>query len=172
MLSSFCQAIPKVFSSILIIGISGCASSDFTLTQSDSTLTPTSTQTPSLNESAAIGIANAERLAALEASLQPIEIPSIEKKPLPVFDLWQRALDSFQLDLSAENRRIKLQRNWYDKHQDYMDRVALRASRYLFHVVEQIEQHEMPGELALLPIVESAYEIGRASCRERVLLIV
>lgn len=46
---------------------------------------------------------------------------------------------------------------WYARHQAYLDRVAERATPYLFHIVEEIERRGMPMELALLPIVESAF---------------
>ena len=41
---------------------------------------------------------------------------------------------------------------------DYIDRMAQRSRRYLFHIVEEIERRGMPTELALLPFVESAFQ--------------
>src|SRR5690554_2321398 len=72
------------------------------------------------------------------------------------------------MDISSNDPRVLAQMNWYRRHPQYMDRVAKRASRYMFHVVEEIERRGLPGELALLPIVESAYDPfayshGRAS---------
>jgi len=100
--------------------------------------------------------------------LAPVSVPDLALKPVPVLDLWERVQDNYNLDLSVENSRIKVQRDWYIKNQDYMERVSNRASRYLYNIVEQLEAREMPGELALLPIVESAfdpfaYSHGRAS---------
>jgi membrane-bound lytic murein transglycosylase D len=72
-------------------------------------------------------------------------------------DLWQRV--SGQLRFSFEdNKRIAAQRNWYLKHPSYMKRVALRAKPFLHLIVEKIEQQNVPMELALLPIVESAFD--------------
>ena len=100
--------------------------------------------------------------------IEPIPVPDIAKKPIPIFDSWQRVRNAFSLDLELENARIRIQRKWYANHQEYMDRVAVRAQRYLYHVIEEIEKRDFPGELALLPIVESAYDPfayshGRAS---------
>lgn len=83
-------------------------------------------------------------------------------------DLWQRVRDQYQLDLNVENSRITAQLNWYKRHQKYLNRVSDRAKRYMFFIMEQIEVRDMPGEMALLPIVESAfdpfaYSHGRAS---------
>lgn len=72
-------------------------------------------------------------------------------------DVWQRVRG--QLKFSFEdNKRIAAQRNWYLKHPNYMKRVAARAKPFLHLIVEKIEQQSMPMELALLPIVESAFD--------------
>lgn len=87
---------------------------------------------------------------------------------LPEYDLWDRLRENMALDISSNDPRVIAQMNWYRRHPGYMDRVAQRASRYMFHVLEEIERRGLPGELALLPIVESAYDPfayshGRAS---------
>lgn len=73
-------------------------------------------------------------------------------------NLWERVRAGFKLDLSLDNDRIAAQRNWYAQHQAHLDRVALRASRYLYHTVTEAEQRGIPTELALLPVIESAYD--------------
>lgn len=92
-----------------------------------------------------------------------------EQLPVTQFeDIWQRIIASYQLDIDIENPRVTAQLNWYASHQSYLDRVAERGIRYLHFIAEQIEARGVPGELALLPIVESAfdpfaYSHGRAS---------
>ncbi len=82
-------------------------------------------------------------------------------------DLWQRIRDGFAIE-DIEHRRIQQQLNWYIRHPAYMQRVAERARPYLYYIVETLENNNMPSEIALLPIVESAfqpfaYSHGRAS---------
>ncbi len=103
-------------------------------------------------------------------TIDPMQAADIEPQPVeaPVIDLWQRTRDGFQLNLDQDNPRIKAQLRWYATHQAYLDRVAARASRYMFYIVEELEKRDMPAELALLPVVESAfdpfaYSHGRAS---------
>lgn len=72
--------------------------------------------------------------------------------------VWQRIRLGYQLDLSIDNRRIQAEMNWYQRNPDYLARVSSRAERYLFYVTDQLEQRELPLELALLPIVESAFD--------------
>ncbi|GAA5219261.1 LysM peptidoglycan-binding domain-containing protein [Corallincola platygyrae] len=124
----------------------------------------------------AIEVADAaEELAeqqALQSEAAP-EQPSLIAEAEPELtepeytDLWLRISDQLTIPV-PENKRIQSQRNWYNKHPRYMDRVAKRADPYLFLIVEKIEQRNLPMELALLPIVESAfdpfaYSHGRAS---------
>jgi len=47
---------------------------------------------------------------------------------------------------------------WYTQHRDYLRQVAERAHPYLYHIVESLSKNKLPHELALLPIVESAYQ--------------
>ena len=47
--------------------------------------------------------------------------------------------------------------NWYASRPDYVARMIDRSSRFLFHIVEEVEKRKMPMEVALLPMIESAY---------------
>ncbi|MCD1598017.1 LysM peptidoglycan-binding domain-containing protein [Rheinheimera aquimaris] len=72
-------------------------------------------------------------------------------------DLWQRI--QFQLTFNVpQTRPIVEQRNFYSSHQAYLDRVAGRAQPFLHYIVQELEKRNMPLELALLPIVESAFD--------------
>jgi hypothetical protein len=45
----------------------------------------------------------------------------------------------------------------YARNPDFLYRVGERARPYLYHIVEELSRYQLPLELALLPIVESAY---------------
>jgi len=82
-------------------------------------------------------------------------------------DLWDRIRQGFAFP-ERENARIKRETSWFSHHQEYLDRVAERAQPYLHYIVSQVEQRGMPSEIALLPVVESAfqpyaYSSGRAA---------
>ena len=72
-------------------------------------------------------------------------------------DVWRRIREQLKLNRHLDKGTVKARLKWYARHQAYLDRVAERATPYLFHIVETLEQRNMPLELALLPIVESAY---------------
>jgi membrane-bound lytic murein transglycosylase D len=46
---------------------------------------------------------------------------------------------------------------WYANKPDYLQRMSERSSKYLYHIVEELEARKMPTELALLPFIESAF---------------
>ncbi|MFP5441816.1 MAG: LysM peptidoglycan-binding domain-containing protein [Gammaproteobacteria bacterium] len=79
--------------------------------------------------------------------------------PLPAQkNLWDRIRAGFRFDLAQDNPRIAAQRNWYLRNPQYLDRVIARGSRYLHYIVDEAEARGMPLELALLPVVESAFD--------------
>lgn len=71
-------------------------------------------------------------------------------------DVWARLQRHYQLKV-VKNDRVNTELSWYVNNQAYLNRVSARASRYLYHVANELEKRNLPGELALLPIVESAY---------------
>ena len=71
-------------------------------------------------------------------------------------DLWARVRRGFAMpELDTELTRDRQQ--WYASRPDYFQRMTERGSRYLFHIVEEVERRKMPTELALLPFIESAF---------------
>jgi membrane-bound lytic murein transglycosylase D len=56
------------------------------------------------------------------------------------------------------NDQIRTHLKWFAKHPEYLDRVFTRAQRYMPYIVGELEKRGLPLELALLPIVESAYD--------------
>lgn len=56
-----------------------------------------------------------------------------------------------------DNDLVREWENWYANRPDYVARMINRSSRFLFHIVEEVEKRGMPMEIALLPMIESAY---------------
>lgn len=86
--------------------------------------------------------------------------------PLPP-DLLGRLRLGFQLP-DPDDDTIDAQLAWYKSHPEYLDRVFNRAHRYLYYIAAELKRRNMPEDLALLPVVESAYDPfayshGRAS---------
>ena len=101
--------------------------------------------------------------AATEITLDPalaagIVEPPPEEPEDAEGDLWERMRAGFQLDLDQDNRRIRTQREWYANNPAYLDRVSERGKRYLHYILDELEEADLPLELALLPVVESAFD--------------
>ena len=83
------------------------------------------------------------------------ELPSIDRTAR-VDDLWQRVRQGFSMP-DLDGALVREKERYYAARPDYLQRIFDRSRLYLFHIVEEIEKRGMPTELALLPMVESAF---------------
>lgn len=72
-------------------------------------------------------------------------------------NLLMRMRDRFTLEIPRESR-VQTHEQWLTGKQQYLDRVMSRASRFLYGAVQEAERRGLPAELALLPVIESAYD--------------
>jgi len=105
-----------------------------------------------------------------DSSTDPASIISIESAPAdaapllkasdslgnPQQDLWARIRVGFALP-ELDTELVQDNINWYAQRPDYTERMLERSKRYLFYIVEAVESRGMPTEIALLPMVESAF---------------
>lgn len=91
------------------------------------------------------------------SSIEPETIEEPELTPAQNPDIWYRVRAGFALP-DKDHPSVRGDKRWYAKNQGYIDRTFERAEPYFYHIVEQIEARGMPLELALLPVVESAYQ--------------
>jgi membrane-bound lytic murein transglycosylase D len=84
------------------------------------------------------------------------ETPVDLNEPTAHADLWARLRRGFAMP-ELEHGLVRSAEQWYATRPDYVQRMTERGSRYLFHIVEEVERRGMPTELALLPFIESAF---------------
>jgi membrane-bound lytic murein transglycosylase D len=92
--------------------------------------------------------------------------PQAPEEPTPVAgltpaqyaDLFDRIRAGFKLDDHPEEPGIDRQLDWFAANPEYLQRSFGRSELYLYHIVTQLEARGMPLEIALLPVVESAFE--------------
>lgn len=70
--------------------------------------------------------------------------------------VWDRLLSLYSLP-EIENDRIDRAVSWYLQHPASLAIIQQRAEPYLHHILDEVEAKNIPGELALLPVVESAF---------------
>ncbi len=73
-------------------------------------------------------------------------------------DVWERLVHSFELPNCSDHEASLKWAKWYGDRPEYMARIFKRAQPWIFFITEELERRGLPGELALLPIVESAYD--------------
>jgi membrane-bound lytic murein transglycosylase D len=77
-------------------------------------------------------------------------------EPIVYGDVFDRIRRNLALP-DAEHRRVQSEIAWLQRNPDYLARALGRAQRYLHYIVDEVEVRGLPGELALLPFVESAF---------------
>ena len=96
-----------------------------------------------------------------------VQIKLLYNAELDNSDLWQRLRSGFSMQ-DMDSPLIAKQEQWYADHPAYVSRMMARANRYLYYITAEVERRGMPGEIALLPMIESgfnpeAYSTGHAS---------
>ncbi len=87
---------------------------------------------------------------------EPVKLDDRGAQIVAQMDLWARVRRGFSVpDLDTD--LVRDREAWYATRPDYVQRMTERGSRYLFHIVEELERRGMPTELALLPFIESAF---------------
>jgi membrane-bound lytic murein transglycosylase D len=71
-------------------------------------------------------------------------------------DLWERIRKGFAIT-NMQSPLIANHLTWYAGRPDYFQRMTDRSARYLYYIVEEVQKRGMPTEIALLPMIESAY---------------
>ena len=106
--------------------------------------------------SAPVTVAAAEPVA--EAPVDPLrpEVPIDLTDSTAQIDLWQRLRNGFGI-ADLDDGYVRKREYYYARQPEYVQRMAERGSRYLFHIVEEVQRRNLPTELALLPFVESAF---------------
>jgi membrane-bound lytic murein transglycosylase D len=148
---------------VAVIALAGCAhtpSSDRPLTAHSEE--PVGVTAPAEPAATAPSATNPEPLTppaaqtpAVEEPAEPTAVAGIT--PAQYSDLFDRMRAGFKLE-DVDRHAVDVQADWYANHPDYLERAFGRAELYMYHIVTELEARGMPLELALLPVVESAFE--------------
>jgi membrane-bound lytic murein transglycosylase D len=86
---------------------------------------------------------------------EPLRIQKVDGTARPG-ELWQRIRQGFAMP-NLDSALVQRHTREYAANRDYLQRVLDRSRIYLYHIVEETEKRGLPTELALLPMVESAF---------------
>ena len=73
-------------------------------------------------------------------------------------DLWALLRSNLALDHQLDKRSVQQEIRWFQKNPKYWQRLESRMQSYLPYILEQVLKEQIPAELALLPIIESALD--------------
>ena len=97
--------------------------------------------------------ANRSASAAVDDDMP--RVPTIDLTVQPN-DLWQRVRNGFSMP-NLDSPLVAERQAWYLNRPEMLKRILQRSRRYLYYIVTELEKRGMPTELALLPMVESAF---------------
>ena len=100
--------------------------------------------------------ANATVSATLSRTVGPATAASLKVDEYKETDVWGRIRSGYAIP-DINNNLVERHAKSYSAKPEYMARISGRASLYMYHVVQELEKRGMPTELALLPIIESAF---------------
>jgi membrane-bound lytic murein transglycosylase D len=103
-----------------------------------------------------IDIAKLPPFDGKRAIVAPMPVARVDGTVPAVEDLWERVRKGFRMP-DLDNRYVRQQAAYYARNPDYLQRMFDRSRLYLYHIVGEIERRGLPTELALLPMVESAF---------------
>ncbi len=91
-----------------------------------------------------------------DTAFPPNVADSLEALPPPQDDLWDRIRKGFAMS-DLDDPRVAKWEEWYASRPDYVARMVDRSRRYLYYIVVEVQERGMPAEIALLPMIESAF---------------
>jgi membrane-bound lytic murein transglycosylase D len=104
---------------------------------------------PSANTPAAANALNAR-------TALPVTPGLIKADEYKETDVWGRIRSGYAIP-DLDNSLVGRHTQAYSARPDSLKRISGRASPYLYHIVQELEKRGMPTELALLPVIESAF---------------
>ncbi len=100
--------------------------------------------------------------AVILTNAHNVQLRLIYDEALDNGDLWQRLRGRFAMQ-EMDSPLVAKHEQWYASRPDYIARMMTRANRYLYYITAEVERRGMPGEIALLPMIESAFNPGAYS---------
>ena len=145
------------------LNTAGTTAADWPAPTIDSSMAPMPTEPTVLPE--AVMPATAARQAAEEPAHRAVPprraaapraaAPAVAAAAAPR-DVWQRVRDGFQMN-TAQHALVSDWEKYYSSRPEYFARMINNSGHFLYHIANEVERRGMPLEIALLPMIESAY---------------
>lgn len=111
----------------------------------------------------ALGLCSGPALAVTAAPVPELKIsyslngtPLVQDGDARPQDLWERIRSGFRLT-EVNPELTRRHERWFLERTQHLTRAIERSRPYLYHIVDEVERRGMPMEVALLPLIESAF---------------
>ncbi|MDT0635140.1 LysM peptidoglycan-binding domain-containing protein [Spectribacter hydrogenooxidans] len=89
---------------------------------------------------------------------EPMGPPAPAIRPVVYDDIWARIREGMSLGGYEQRPEVRAWTQFYAARTRHIEEAAQRATPFIWHIAEAVERHDMPLEIALLPIVESGFD--------------
>jgi len=96
-------------------------------------------------------------IAAVTLSSAAKSASSLDNAGYSGSNLWDNLRYSFRLKDEYNRPEVQTQIKWLEKHHAYLKQLGKQSQPYLYYILQEVKKRNMPGEIALLPMIESAY---------------
>ncbi len=92
---------------------------------------------------------------ALKANAIPLKEAQYQSKYATV---WEHLSANLEFTSLTDRKEVEAVEDWYAKHSYYLNKIGGRAGRYLYHILDRAQAKGLPADLALVPLIESAFD--------------
>ena len=71
--------------------------------------------------------------------------------------VWDVLRKQFALSHEVTQPEVQIQLRWLVSHPNYLRKLT-QSEPYMYHIITEIKKRHMPGEIALIPMIESSYD--------------
>ncbi len=154
-LLSGCSQLPKSFNDSRVEH-----STDSTDLQASLFKAP-SVKAPATNNTHLLGLDSKEEIHQ-RAITDPQELIASSEKPLHYANIWDEIASELHLGTNHYDS-FSGYVSYYKKRPSYLKRVSKRAQPYMHFIFSEVKKRNMPYEMALLPIIESGFQVSAKS---------
>lgn len=105
---------------------------------------------------AAVHMASPERCGDCQTLAPPANARPVQAPNTRSADVWDVIATNLSLDF-VDHPAVHRELRWFLENPDFLEKAQRNAERYLFFIVQRLQQENLPLDLALLPFIESAY---------------
>ncbi len=88
----------------------------------------------------------------------PLSMSSFVNPIEPKANVWDVLTNEFSLNHEVNHPEVQKHIKWIVKHPEYLKKMANQAKPYIYHILNEIRKRNLPGEIALIPMIESEYD--------------